>query len=92
VPPPRNQPSVEELVTMELHAVEKPRARSRNATVLRTPSQRVYMENLAAQQGMTLAELDVKIKAEFSQSLDTISKTNASHLIGRLLARLKRLT
>jgi hypothetical protein len=50
------------------------------------------MENLAAQQGMTLAELDVKIKAEFSQSLDTISKTNASHLIGRLLASLKRLT
>lgn len=82
-------PSVARLVEKEIDTLEHPQPRSRNAVVLRTPAQRGYMVTLADQQGIGQHELNLKIRAEYGQTLDTITKTNASKLIDGLLKNLR---
>lgn len=82
-------PSVVRLIEQEIDTLEQPKSRSRNAVVLRTPAQREYMETLANQQGLKLSELNTRIVTDYGQTLDSITKTNASKVIGTLLNNLK---
>lgn len=90
-PEGQQESRIDRLIRTELDSVEKPMPKTRQATRLRSPEQYAYMTNLAGQQGMSHAELNILIGTEYGQTLDTITMTNASKIIKRLLKNLGRI-